>query len=66
VPRFGRRAETLPVERLLLGLEEAEQVQAEGCAAEDADDAKREARARKRRAEGPCRPIWRGSIRSST
>jgi len=42
--RFGRRAESLPVEQLLLGLEEAEQVEAEGFAAEDtADPAKREA-----------------------
>ena len=49
--RFGRRAESLPVEQLLLGLEETEQVEAEGFAAEDtADPAKREARARKRRA----------------
>lgn len=49
--RFGRRAESLPVEQLLLGLEEAEQVEAEGFAAEGAaDPAKREARASKRRA----------------
>ncbi len=49
--RFGRRAESLPVDQLLLGLEEAEQIEAEGFAAEDtADTAKREARARKRRA----------------
>lgn len=49
--RFGRRAETLPVDQLLLGLEEAEQVAAEGIACEEtADPAKREARARKRRA----------------
>ena len=49
--RFGRRAESLPVDQLLLGLEEAEQVEAEGFAAEDAaDPAKREARTRKRRA----------------
>ncbi|MER9921306.1 IS66 family transposase, partial [Mesorhizobium sp. M0090] len=48
--RFGRRAESLPVDQLLLGLEEAEQVEAEGFAAEDtADPAKREARASKRR-----------------
>lgn len=47
--RFGRRAESLPVDQLLLGLEEAEQVEAEGFAVEDtADLAKREARARKR------------------
>lgn len=41
---------SLPVDQLLLGLEEAEQVEAEGFAAEDtADPAKREARASKRR-----------------
>ena len=49
--RFGRRAESLPVDQLLLGLEEAEQIEAESFAREDtADPAKREARARKRRA----------------
>lgn len=49
--RFGRRAESLPIDQLLLGLEEAEQIEAEGFVAEDtADPAKREARARKRRA----------------
>ena len=49
--RFGRRAESLPVAQLLLGLEEAEQIEAESFAREDtADPAKREARARKRRA----------------
>ena len=49
--RFGRRAESLPVDQLLLGLEEAEQIEAEGFAVEDtADPVKREARARKRRA----------------
>ena len=49
--RFGRRAETLPVDQLLLGLEEAEQVESEGLASDEAADAaKREARARKRRA----------------
>ena len=48
--RFGRRAESLPVDQLLLGLEEAEQIEAEGLAGEEAaDPAKREARARKRR-----------------
>lgn len=30
--RFGRRAESLPEDQLLLGLEEAEQVEAEGFA----------------------------------
>ena len=49
--RFGRRAESLPEDQLLLGLEEAEQIEAEGFAREDAaDPAKREARAGKRRA----------------
>lgn len=49
--RFGRRAETLPEDQLLLGLEEAEQVEAEGLAGEEAaDPVEREARARKRRA----------------
>ncbi|RWL43451.1 MAG: IS66 family transposase [Mesorhizobium sp.] len=49
--RFGRRAESLPEDQLLLGLEEAEQVEAEGFASvEAADPAKRDARARKRRA----------------
>lgn len=55
--RFGRRAESLPVEQLLLGLEEAEQVEAEGFAADDtADPAKGEARARKRRANRGALP----------
>jgi transposase len=49
--RFGRRAESLPEDQLLLGLEEAEQVEAEGFARKEATDpAKRDARARKRRA----------------
>ena len=48
--RFGRRAESLPEDQLLLGLEEAEQVEAAGFAAEDtADPGKREARAIQRR-----------------
>jgi transposase len=55
--RFGRRAESLPVDQLLLGLEEAEQTEAEGIAAEDASDpAKREARARTRRANRGALP----------
>ena len=54
--RFGRRAESLPVDQLLLGLEEAEQIEAEGFAGEEAaDPAKRAERARKRR-------INRGSL----
>ena len=49
--RFGRRAESLPVDQLLLGLEEAEQIEAEGLAGEEAaDPAKRAERVRKRRA----------------
>ena len=49
--RFGRRAESLPVDQLLLGLEEAEQIEAEGLAVEEAvDPAKRADRVRTRRA----------------
>ena len=49
--RFGRRAESLLVDQLLLGLEEAEQIEVEGFAAEEAADlATRQARASKRRA----------------
>jgi transposase len=55
--RFGRRAESLPVDQLLLGLEEVEQVEAEGFAAEDTGDpAKQEDRARKRRANRGALP----------
>ena len=54
--RFGRRAESLPVDQLLLGLEEAEQVEAEGFADEEAaDPAKRADRALRRRANGTVR-----------
>jgi transposase len=55
--RFGRRAESLPVDQLLLGLEEVEQVEAEGSAREEAaDPARREARARRRRANRGALP----------
>ena len=48
--RFGRRAESLPVDQLLLGLEEAEQVEAAGQAEDDSTDVStRKARARQRR-----------------
>ena len=48
--RFGRRAETLPEDQLLLGLEEAEQVEAGGNAeAEQSDPDKAKARAGQRR-----------------
>src|SRR5512144_1362987 len=54
--RFGRRAETLPEDQLLLGLEEAEQVEADGLEDKEqaASDLRRE-RAAKRR-------INRGSL----
>lgn len=48
--RFGRRAESLPEDQLLLGLEEAEQVEAAGQAEDDAADQVARARAQKRRA----------------
>lgn len=48
--RFGRRAESLPEDQLLLGLEEAEQIEAAGEEeAERADPVKRRERAAKRR-----------------
>ena len=49
--RFGRRAESLPVDQLLLGLEEAEQAEAANEAeTEAAAPAKRSARTAERRA----------------
>jgi transposase len=48
--RFGRRAESLPVDQLLLGLEDAEQVEASGLAAdEEATPAERVSGIAKRR-----------------
>ena len=48
--RFGRRAETLPEDQMLLGLEEVEQIAASGEAeTEAADPAERATRAAKRR-----------------
>ncbi|TIY00603.1 MAG: IS66 family transposase, partial [Mesorhizobium sp.] len=48
--RFGRRAESLPEDQLLLGLEEAEQIEAAGEeATERADPRERIERAGKRR-----------------
>lgn len=56
--RFGRRAEGLPVDQLLLDLEEAELVDAEGFAAEDSSDpAKRDSGATKRRANRGTPPL---------
>ena len=55
--RFGRRAETLPEDQLLLGLEEAEQIEASGEeAAERADPRERNERAGKRRANRGALP----------
>ena len=55
--RFGRRAESLPVDQLLLGLEEAEQIEAEALAGEEAADPVKHAdRARKRRANRGALP----------
>lgn len=49
--RFGRRAEKLPEDQLLLGLEEAEQIEAAGEeAAERASPGQRQAKTAKRRA----------------
>lgn len=48
--RFGRRAETLPEDQMLLGLEDVEQVAAYGETAQDVSAPEgRDARARKRR-----------------
>src|SRR3954451_7475674 len=47
--RFGRRAESLPEDQLLLGLEEAEQIEAAGFADEESEPAKKEAWVGKRR-----------------
>ncbi len=56
--RFGRRAETLPEDQLLLGLEEAEQIEAASEEeAEDADPAKRKERTSKRRANRGSLPV---------
>lgn len=55
--RFGRRAESLPEDQLLLALEEAEQVEAEGLAGDEAaDPARRAARAAKRRSNRGALP----------
>ena len=63
--RFGRRAETLPEDQMLLGLEEAEQVEAAGYAAEEIEPARKEARSASSAARTAerCRPTCRGSRR---
>ncbi|WP_238294396.1 transposase, partial [Methylobacterium longum] len=53
---FGRRAESLPEDQLLLGLEEAEQVEAAGFADEEDEPAKKEAQRVKRRANRGALP----------
>jgi transposase len=56
--RFGRRAESLPEDQLLLGLEEAEQIEAPGEEeVERADLAKRRERATKRRTNRGSLPV---------
>jgi len=55
--RFGRRAETLPEDQLLLRLEEAEQIEAAGEEeAEQASSAQRQAKTAKRRANRGAMP----------
>lgn len=55
--RFGRRAESLPEDQLLLALEETEQVEAEGFASQDdVDPVRREARAARRHANRGALP----------
>lgn len=55
--RFGRRAERLPEDQLLLGLEEAEQVEAAGHASEEVAPAERAERTAKRRANRGALPL---------
>jgi len=72
--RFGRRAETLPEDQMLLGLEDVEQVEASGEAKQDANAPEvRATRAHKRRVNRGSLPahlptqessIFRGSARS--
>ncbi|RWA95044.1 MAG: IS66 family transposase, partial [Mesorhizobium sp.] len=55
--RFGRRAETLPEDQLLLGLEEAEQIEAAGEEEkEQSAPAERQAKATRRRANRGALP----------
>ena len=63
--RFGRRAESLPVDQLLLGLEEAEQVEAFGFAAdEEATPVERTAAVTKRRTNRGALPAHLPRIES--
>jgi transposase len=54
--RFGRRAETLPEDQLLLGLEEAEQIEAAGEAEKEQSAPDRRAKATRRRANRGALP----------
>jgi hypothetical protein len=54
--RFGRRAETLPEDQLLLGLEEAEQIEAAGEEEQEQSAPDRRAKAGKRRANRGALP----------
>ena len=54
--RFGRRAESLPEDQLLLGLEEAEQVEAAGHATEESAPAVKAERTARRRANRGALP----------
>lgn len=63
--RFGRRAEALPEDQLLLGLEEAEQVEASGfAAAEDTTPIEKAERAAKRRTNRGALPAHLPRIES--
>ena len=60
--RFGRRAETLPEDQMLLGLEDVEQVAAYGETAQDVSAPEgREARTRRRRGNRGALPAHRCS-----
>src|SRR5215217_7814971 len=67
--RFGRRAESLPEDQLLLGLEEAEQVEAAGHAqaeeAAPAETARARTGARCRPTCHALRPLWTSRARSA-
>jgi hypothetical protein len=65
--RFGRRAETLPEDQMLLALEDVEQTQAGNAAQEETRSvaARSEAARRRRRNRGALPAICRASKRSS-
>ena len=61
--RFGRRAETLPEDQMLLGLEDVEQSLAGDDAAKPMTPAERSARAERRRSNRGCLPAHRNDRR---